>query len=285
MTPASPADDGWWKATDGNWYPPDHPRQPFDPRSASEPLGAEWWYAADGRWYPPDMRPPSEVPRPVAEQIVSESPAETSKSQAPDRGRTPTRSARIALGIAVAALLAVLGGFGIGKLTDSGLGEQARLASTAPATVTSTSTPTTSESTQPPTTTTSAPPPPTTPTLPAPPPPPPTTQPPLTFPTTTSLPVSATEYRFLSALTLLDDDSFVQSNAISTGYQLCDSIGGLVDAWSFLSDPNARRQLAANSIATALGQSGGGIAGYRLTVEAGNYLCPQYADIVNDAFA
>lgn len=55
---------GWWKASDGKWYPPEsHPDQTVrggaDPFSEipSAPPAAGWWQASDGNWYPPDSEP------------------------------------------------------------------------------------------------------------------------------------------------------------------------------------------------------------------------------------
>ena len=37
--------EGWWKASDGKWYPPDQAG-----------TAAGWWQASDGKWYPPEAR-------------------------------------------------------------------------------------------------------------------------------------------------------------------------------------------------------------------------------------
>lgn len=42
----APQGPGWWKASDGKWYPP---------LDAAPAPG--WWLASDGRWYPPELRP------------------------------------------------------------------------------------------------------------------------------------------------------------------------------------------------------------------------------------
>ncbi len=76
---------GWWKASDGKWYPPEtHPDQagyvgadPFgEPVSAAPAAG--WWQANDGNWYPPDS-----VPGPVidlGEDLGPELPAHLSEA-------------------------------------------------------------------------------------------------------------------------------------------------------------------------------------------------------------
>ncbi len=40
--PNVPPSPGWWRASDGNWYPP-------------QPPSPGWWLASDGRWYPPQQ--------------------------------------------------------------------------------------------------------------------------------------------------------------------------------------------------------------------------------------
>ena len=50
--------DGWWQASDGNWYPPEsHP-------DYRPPPG--WWLASDGYWYPPEQHPDAEAAEPAA---------------------------------------------------------------------------------------------------------------------------------------------------------------------------------------------------------------------------
>ncbi len=46
----SPGPD-WWKASDGEWYPP----SATPSRGLGESHG--WWRASDGAWYPPQMPP------------------------------------------------------------------------------------------------------------------------------------------------------------------------------------------------------------------------------------
>ena len=64
-----PLGEGWWRAVDGKWYPPErHPDYVAKnaPPPPDESPGHGWWKAADGQWYPPerhpDYRPPSPAP-------------------------------------------------------------------------------------------------------------------------------------------------------------------------------------------------------------------------------
>ncbi len=58
-----PGDTGpgpyWWRASDGQLYPPDAKHQP----------GPGWWWASDGRWYPPEAQPgrPRAAPKTTSE--------------------------------------------------------------------------------------------------------------------------------------------------------------------------------------------------------------------------
>lgn len=53
---------GWWRAADGFWYPPQaRPGQLWmgevrGPRGETPP-GPGWWMASDYRWYPPEASP------------------------------------------------------------------------------------------------------------------------------------------------------------------------------------------------------------------------------------
>ncbi len=51
-----PQGPGWWRASNGKYYPPTkRPRTDVSdghPGPASAPLGPDWWLAADGKWYP-----------------------------------------------------------------------------------------------------------------------------------------------------------------------------------------------------------------------------------------
>lgn len=44
----APPGPGWWKASDGQWYPPEARVDP-----AEQPPQPGWWKASDGNWYPP----------------------------------------------------------------------------------------------------------------------------------------------------------------------------------------------------------------------------------------
>jgi hypothetical protein len=57
-----PPGEGWWLASDGNWYPPQPQAvepSPVEQRAyATEPaLTGGWWLASDGNWYPPESPP------------------------------------------------------------------------------------------------------------------------------------------------------------------------------------------------------------------------------------
>ena len=78
--PVPAVEEGWWQASDGEWYPPEtHPDRGEVPdfTHRSEPAAEEgWWQATDGEWYPPETHPdraggtglhPSE-PVPAAEE-------------------------------------------------------------------------------------------------------------------------------------------------------------------------------------------------------------------------
>lgn len=62
---------GWWRASDGYWYPPEaRPGQLWQGRvigpHGEEPPGPGWWLASDYQWYPPDARPGQLWADPVA---------------------------------------------------------------------------------------------------------------------------------------------------------------------------------------------------------------------------
>ena len=48
---SGPPGPGWWKASDGRWYPPELNQ------GATLPPEPGWWKASDGRWYPPEQHP------------------------------------------------------------------------------------------------------------------------------------------------------------------------------------------------------------------------------------
>ena len=56
-----PTGNGWWLASDGNWYPPE-PRAEAEVNGQSPPEappspGPGWWLASDLNWYPPETAP------------------------------------------------------------------------------------------------------------------------------------------------------------------------------------------------------------------------------------
>lgn len=54
----APQGDGWWQASDGNWYPPDLSTLPPPPAPAPRGVTTKYrpapgaWKALDGKWYP-----------------------------------------------------------------------------------------------------------------------------------------------------------------------------------------------------------------------------------------
>lgn len=88
---------GWWKASDGKWYPPEtHPST-----QTEHPEG--WWLASDGNWYPPESRPEPQADPTVAlrpdpeptERLVVEEEVE-------EPARRPGRAAPAVGGLAAA---------------------------------------------------------------------------------------------------------------------------------------------------------------------------------------
>lgn len=62
---------GWWRASDGYWYPPEaKPGQLWQGEvmgpHGEQPPGPGWWLASDYQWYPPDARPGELWAEPVA---------------------------------------------------------------------------------------------------------------------------------------------------------------------------------------------------------------------------
>jgi len=56
------SEQGWWRASDGYWYPAEaRPGQLWTGKvigpHGEEPPGPGWWLASDYQWYPPDARP------------------------------------------------------------------------------------------------------------------------------------------------------------------------------------------------------------------------------------
>ncbi len=66
---------GWWRASDGKWYPPSETDEPPEPG---------WWLASDGKWYPPDLDP-----GPWPETYVPPTPKPTTQPESrPEPART-----------------------------------------------------------------------------------------------------------------------------------------------------------------------------------------------------
>lgn len=84
MTDAPPG-DGWWRAVDGNWYPPErHPNYVAPaPRSPDSSPGHGWWKAADGEWYPPERHPNYVAPSPPSPALPLTPPSATSRMPPP----------------------------------------------------------------------------------------------------------------------------------------------------------------------------------------------------------
>ena len=56
------AAQGWWRASDGYWYPSDaRPGEMWTGQvrgpHGERPPGPGWWLASDYQWYPPDAQP------------------------------------------------------------------------------------------------------------------------------------------------------------------------------------------------------------------------------------
>lgn len=74
------ADTGWWRASDGYWYPPEaRPDAPWHGPArgphGEDPPGPGWWLASDYQWYPPDAKPGEVWAEPVA--VVPGQPVST----------------------------------------------------------------------------------------------------------------------------------------------------------------------------------------------------------------
>ena len=98
---------GWWRAADGYWYPPQaRPGQLWKGEvrgpDGEVPPGPGWWMANDYRWYPPEARPG---------ELWSDPTARTAGVPV-RRGRdevAPARTPVVAAAQNQAALLAALG--------------------------------------------------------------------------------------------------------------------------------------------------------------------------------
>lgn len=68
---------GWWKASDGNWYPPQ--QRPAQPATAD----SGWWQASDGKWYPPDQHPGRQAQAPQSPKAPLAAPQQVSEPAVP----------------------------------------------------------------------------------------------------------------------------------------------------------------------------------------------------------
>lgn len=99
---------GWWRASDGYWYPPEaRPGQLWQGRvigpHGEEPPGPGWWLASDYQWYPPDARPGELWTDPVAGAPGRPRQA----AVVAERAAADAKAAGRVLGVAGAALIVV----------------------------------------------------------------------------------------------------------------------------------------------------------------------------------
>lgn len=89
---------GWWRASDGRWYPPEtHPNYR---RPSTQSPGPGWWIASDGNWYPPETHPdnrPAPEAAPTA-TIPAERTLPVTTVAAETRRRPPRRTVGTDLG-------------------------------------------------------------------------------------------------------------------------------------------------------------------------------------------
>ncbi len=92
---------GWWRASDGYWYPAEaRPGELWTgvvrgPRG-EQPPGPGWWLASDYQWYPPDARPGELWLDPVAaDRSGRRSPYAGQAGYAGRSGATGPRSAAV----------------------------------------------------------------------------------------------------------------------------------------------------------------------------------------------
>ena len=125
VNPGPMADElelGWWRASDGYWYPAEaRPGELWTgvvrgPRG-EQPPGPGWWLASDYQWYPPDARPGELWYDPVAADRRGHHPAglgaatrpATAATAGPMRGGLSRDVFVIGLGVALIVLgIAVL---------------------------------------------------------------------------------------------------------------------------------------------------------------------------------
>lgn len=111
---------GWWRATDGRWYPPEtHPYYESQPPPEQR---EGWWLARDGYWYPLEVHP-DYMPAEVEPAVAVRPDATVTPPGALDNGRADPRASarrprawhertggRIAVGVTgVFVVLAIVG--------------------------------------------------------------------------------------------------------------------------------------------------------------------------------
>ncbi len=111
---------GWWRAADGYWYPPEaRPGQLWQGKvigpHGEEPPGPGWWLASDYQWYPPDARPGELWVDPIAGTPVGPMAGEVRRNRSDLPGRTvpaarAPRSADARGLLAAGAVLMVISG-------------------------------------------------------------------------------------------------------------------------------------------------------------------------------
>ena len=89
------AAQGWWRASDGYWYPSDaRPGEMWTGQvrgpHGERPPGPGWWLASDYQWYPPDARPGELWDDPIARR----DPMDTVRAPRVPGAVRPQRSAR-----------------------------------------------------------------------------------------------------------------------------------------------------------------------------------------------
>jgi len=111
-----PQGPGWWRATDGRWYPPHlHPENqpPAGPDGVPGPAPG-WWLADDGRWYPPHLHPGYQPTAGAAGTWGAAAPLPGAATQSgtgspkPRRARKRNVVALCAIGLVVAVVLALV---------------------------------------------------------------------------------------------------------------------------------------------------------------------------------
>ena len=77
------AANGWWQASDGNWYPPQASEgwwQASDGQWYPPHASEGWWQASDGQWYPPSARPATPTPAPAPAPVPASAPERSART-------------------------------------------------------------------------------------------------------------------------------------------------------------------------------------------------------------